>query len=200
MGLSKDFTGLSELLLGQAQPAQFQSSGQTGYWWGSKVSDDGNWTALSAVTNNANAEIPRTYTRDTDMYYNWYAAIAESADSKATNRVALDSVCPAGWQLPGTTESGNSYSTLLHTVYGFTVSTATDTKKLPISLVWSGSINWADGTYINKDRYGYYWTSVATTRGENGIRTRAFLISASSFDTTLSVHRGNGYSVRCIQK
>ena len=40
MGLSKDFTGLSELLLGQAQPAQFQSSGQTGYVWGALINAD----------------------------------------------------------------------------------------------------------------------------------------------------------------
>ncbi|MBQ8996506.1 hypothetical protein IJ095_00545, partial [Candidatus Saccharibacteria bacterium] len=50
LGLSKDFTGLSELLLGQAQPAQFQSSGQTVYWWGSIYNND--WEVLDGTNRS----------------------------------------------------------------------------------------------------------------------------------------------------
>ena len=91
-GLSQDFTGLSELLLGQAQPAQFQSSDQTGYWWGSKVSDDGNFTMLDKITANANAAMPRSYCFELGCYYQYYSAHVESAGS--------DSLCPHGWTIP----------------------------------------------------------------------------------------------------
>ena len=101
------------LLLGQAQPNQFQSSDQTGYWWGSKVSDDGNFTALDSVANNANAEIPRDYHEGNDSYwdyYNWYAATAESGTYAMTSGNAEDSLCPAGWQLPINGDSSTSKS------------------------------------------------------------------------------------------
>ena len=118
--LTNDFTGLSELLLGQAQPAQFQSAEQTGYIWGSMYEEDGtevelsetecvttyqNWTAINKCirVTGADLAIPRSYIANSKekTYYNWYAATAESMISE-TDAVsdAPDSICPAGWQLP----------------------------------------------------------------------------------------------------
>jgi len=109
-GLTQDFTGLSTLLLGQAQPAQFQTEGQTGYWWGSKVSDDGNFAPLDTISyqNSYSRIIPRSYTSAASKgLYNAVAATAESndtlisADDTLTYYVSSDSICPAGWGLPG---------------------------------------------------------------------------------------------------
>ena len=116
-GLTQDFTGLSELLLGQAQPKQFQSydDNQPLYWsWGSKVSDDGQYTLLNSFTNNANTEMPREYHGGNDSYgdlYNWYSATAESGKYSILNSEANDSLCPHGWRLPAgdITELGSWY-------------------------------------------------------------------------------------------
>ncbi len=136
--LTHDFTGLSSLLLGQAQPAQFQSSGQTGYTWSSAYQDDGNGgistsrtantsgnsVTLSGTTytvaNNANAEMPRSYHEGNDTYgdyYNYYAATAESGTyAMASDVDASDSICPAGWQLPvnGGSTTDKSWNNLLN--------------------------------------------------------------------------------------
>ncbi len=135
--LTQDFTGLSELLLGQAQPAQFQSSGQTGYIWGSAYQDDGNGgistsrtantsgqsVTVSGVTYtvaiNANSEMPRSYdnggANTYGGYYNWYAATAESGTYAMASGDPSDSICPAGWQLPvdSTTSGAKSWYNLI---------------------------------------------------------------------------------------
>ncbi|MBQ6344167.1 MAG: hypothetical protein IJI41_13670, partial [Anaerolineaceae bacterium] len=132
------FSDLAETLLGQAQPAQFQSAGQTGYIWGSiyQDADDGNGgrtysgekiastsgnagtvDGVSAiVNNNANSAIPRTYDHSsvapaTGIAYNWYAAVAESL---TFNDVATadDTICPSGWTIPASS-TGNTFANLL---------------------------------------------------------------------------------------
>ncbi|MBQ3294615.1 hypothetical protein IJG98_02720 [Candidatus Saccharibacteria bacterium] len=98
--LTRDFTGLSTLLLGQAQPNQFQTSDDaqpTGWWWGSKVSDDGTYTLQSSFINfSPNAAIPRSYISPTTKSYNRYAAFAESYPDHNSS----DTVCPSGWRIP----------------------------------------------------------------------------------------------------
>ena len=61
-----DFANWSLTNLGQEQPAQYLAKGQSDYWWGSKISDDGNYTELDSVANNANADIARSYANGAD--------------------------------------------------------------------------------------------------------------------------------------
>ena len=199
MGLSKDFTGLSELLLGQAQPAQFQSSGQTGYWWGSKVSDDGNWTVLSDATNNANAEMPRSYnggsTYANNVYYNWYGATAESGTYDGD---AADSICPSGWELPIGREKTieKTVAHLFMEVYGYASANGTnnssaisEARKLPLTLSLSAEYGGALGAG------GFYWARTAY----NGT-ARAYYYTLDFLHTYGNNAKFNGYSIRCIQK
>ena len=212
LGLSKDFSGLSTLLLGQAQPNQFQSSTDeqpTGWIWGSKVSDDGNFTALSSVANNANAEIPRSYdsggANAYGGYYNWYAATAESGTYAMTSRNAEDSLCPAGWQLP----SKNGDKSWDHLVFDAYIPTASygpqsDTvasntlRKSPLLFAFPGSINWRDGIRERVNGYVNYWTS----GNYNNTNAYYFYLAPTSIYTMNNANENKTYgsSVRCVQR
>ena len=142
-----NFSALASKLLGQAQPAQFQSSDQTGYLWGSlyQDADDGHGGRAYSdsqtlvteggldviidgitykVATNVNAEMPRSWDGgDTDILYgglyNFYAATTESALSSFTNANAPDSLCPSGWMLPiGKRDEGDKTYKSLFTSYG----------------------------------------------------------------------------------
>lgn len=132
------FSDFTLRVLGQSQPAQFQSEEQTGYIWGSKYNEDGevvgtdsecvnksNTSAVysdsigNCIESNSKSEIPRSYTFSHDSYYNWYAATAESgtaSQSSNSDKTFDDSICPSGWQLPlGVNDSNanKSWSKLL---------------------------------------------------------------------------------------
>ena len=126
------FADLSELLLGQRQPNQFQSSSdeQPTHWtWGSIYNESGDTVGTDSscsnkssgnisvsyvanfgkcVENNSRTEIPRSYNEEYirvyGNFYNWYAATAESGNWDNTDYDsdgnARDSLCPAGWSLP----------------------------------------------------------------------------------------------------
>ena len=54
-------------------------------------------------------------------FYNWRAATAGTGayGTVATNDgILTDSICPKGWQLPSTSSSGKSFTTLIGTTYG----------------------------------------------------------------------------------
>ena len=196
LGLSQDFTGLSTLLLGQAQPAQFQSQNQSGYWWGSKVSDDGNWTALGSVSNNANAEIPRSYAYETDRFYNWYSATAESGTYAMASGNASDSLCPKGWLLPQN-DGSKSWYNLLFTSYGLSSNEASSAfmRQSPLSLSFGGSYYWLLGI-MGARTYGNFWSSTPNgTSDALNLGLRADYISVRGTGI-----KANGFSVRCLKE
>ena len=215
--MSKDFTGLSELLLGQAQPAQFQGAGQTRYIWGSIYNENGetvgtdsacsnktetgaNYMAVyngdigKCVENNSRAEMPRTYISTNDAYYNWYAATAESG-TYATTVKASDSVCPSGWQLPENDSRGKSFRNVISS------SDTSDTiRQLPLSLTASQRVYWVSGGAPNKTtNIGEmnYWLSNAPTAGES---PRLTANTSGTLNLASNDRRANGFSVRCVQK
>jgi len=191
LGLSKDFTGLSELLLGQAQPAQFQSSDQTGYWWGSKVSDDGNFTPLDSFSlNNANVEIPRTYNRGVEYFYNALSASAESdIDTSNSYKSFYDSICPHSWKLPEYNGEDGHYVTLL-TNYSDVVHLTT----LPVNFVYGGYY-WYNGEFQDKDAFYYSTSRTASNRA-------IYNFTYNSSGAGVARHTGTtwaaGYQVRCV--
>ncbi|MBQ6396447.1 InlB B-repeat-containing protein, partial [Candidatus Saccharibacteria bacterium] len=208
-GLSSDFTGLSTLLLGQTQPSQFQTSNQTGYWWSSKVSDDGSYTALDQVTNNSNSEIPRTYATARGELYNWYAATAESGTyAFDVPDEAEDSVCPSGWRLPTDAANGSvipkSWRGLMNDTLGINAAATSATDEdftalssYPLSLMFDGNYHHLTGDYI-PTRSGNYWTS---------LKTSAISARNLNYNTIESIIRPGdgsnktyGLSVRCVQR
>ena len=208
--MSKDFSGLSELLLGQAQPAQFQSGSQTGYWWGTKVSDDGNFTALDAIAHNANAEMPRGYHDGNNTYgdyYNWYAATVESGTFAQTSGNAADSICPSGWQLPvnGDSTVDKSWEGLLfghYTTDGSTPLASNSAsvlamKSIPLSIPFSGYYSWTSGALNDRGSGGYFWSSSAHSNGTNAYR---LVFNGSSVYPQANGNKVYGFTVRCVRR
>ena len=76
----------SKLGADQTCSEQFQSkeNAGSGCYWGSKLSDDGNLTPLTDVTNNANAAIPRSYDNGSDWIQNSPSQDGVSGDYKSS--------------------------------------------------------------------------------------------------------------------
>ena len=189
------FSDFTLRVLGQSQPAQFQSEDQTGYWWGSKKSDDGNYTDLDSVTNNTNAEIPRSYNAYEEGFYNWYAATAESGTYSMSNASVSDSICPKGWQLPINGNVNKSYYRLIETTYQ--ISSASQLSNNPLSIVKGGFYDYVTGNYAGIRRSGSYWTSTAFT---NNSAYNLYFINDETVGTTASGHKPYGNSVRCVNR
>ncbi|MBQ6147648.1 InlB B-repeat-containing protein, partial [Candidatus Saccharibacteria bacterium] len=210
------FSDFTLRVLGQSQPAQFQSEDQTGYWWGSKKSDDGNYTDLDEVTNNANAEIPRSYTYGADGYYNWYAATAESG-KYSTAKTYNDSVCPAGWQLPTGSDlnTDKTWAKLLkNTTNGYGLFTTDGTQsattnpyesatepslrmhQAPLSIIYSGFYGWVNGNLDIVGSGGYYWSS---TLGDN-VYSFSLNFYGNFVNPQTYVNKTYGFAVRCVNR
>ena len=203
-GLTQDFTGLSTLLLGQAQPAQFQTEGQTGYWWGSKVSDDGSWTALNEVANNANAEMPRSKVDDTyGAYMNWYAATAESGTYGMTRDNAEDSICPNGWRLPLGYQTID-WRNLVSAEYGITenirdIDIFAKMKTLPLSIALSGIYASTDGRSRTGEGFSAGYISAAAAAGNGNMVSVTFNTSGYIYSYYANVWKIDGVTIRCIK-
>ena len=204
-GLSQDFTGLSTLLLGQAQPAQFQSADQTGYWWGSKCTAVGVCDSTATVSSNALAGmIPREYFRGQSKfggYYNWISATAESGNWDTPAETTIDdSLCPAGWKLPiGSNQADKSWGNLILGAYETSNATAAASiigLSTPISLIFAADYDFQLGA-IRNTNYGFYWSS--TKGNESHVSHRNHLrpgySTPNNTDDILY-----GFSVRCVKK
>ena len=196
-GLTKDFTGLSTLLLGQAQPAQFQSADQTGYWWGSKVKNDGTYELSSNVDYNAFTQQAREYYANQIGYFNYYAATAESNYSGGN---ASDSICPSGWELPGESTS-NTWSNLLVNANLYSLADNEESSKIlrsnPLSFTMNGRYYWADGNFGHIGNYGMFRTSVM----QNSLMAaRILLFTQSSIEFYNDSSSLTGFPVRCVKK
>lgn len=229
--LSHDFTGLSELLLGQAQPAQFLNNEQTGYWFGSayQASTTSLTTNANQVPNtsgetvtiddveykinqNANANMPRTKQYRNNNYYNWIAAVAESAGQDIYGLRASDSVCPKGWQLPVSANSGSpdkSWWNLFANVYdifrhdgndkprdGDNNNSASDAiRKLPFNYQYGGDYLMT-GSMYHSGLLGEYWAGESADYGKGKIMNlRYFYLYTNNFSW-----KGAAESVRCVLK
>ena len=197
-GLTKDFTGLSELLLGQAQPAQFQSADQTGYWWGSKVSDDGNWTELETISsNNGHTELPRSYSKDSfyGVLYNYHAASAESQTIPSSSLISADSICPYGWQLPGldSDKENFSWASMLgaeSVSIGQNLNGVEKAVKPPIALSFAGIYDYRGSS---TDRSSFQYESSRPYGSSN-----YFVYSSNNDLGATATPKSFGRSVRCV--
>lgn len=138
-------------------------------------------------------------------YYNWTAAVANNVTNSGN---APDSICPAGWRLPKTSE--NEFANLLvkYNVISDIASTSyiTDSNNVKIGLnnirnnplyfVRSGEVN--GGSLSNATSYGYYWSSTVHTAAN--ARALYFYDSSvnSAYNNTYS--RRNGRSLRCLAR
>ena len=208
-GLTQDFTGLSELLLGQAQPKQFQSwedDEPTGWWWGSKISDDGNFTELeSVVAMNSNSEIPRSYhgaNPTIGILYNWFAATAESGKYLTPNETSVDdSICPSGWKLPVNYNQETTDKSLPGLLFGSYQLSNDKTgsemaRKAPLSFTLTGYIEPTSGLYRSNE-IGLYSSASTGFQASNMARSS---IRTTSMNLWSRDAKSNGYAQRCVKR
>ena len=132
------------------------------------------------------------------VFYNWYAATAETGTFAMTSGNAEDSLCPAGWQLPinGDSTTEKSWQGLLFGSYELSSNTASSRtmRQIPLSIPFTGYYYWAGGALNARGSGGYFWSSTAySTAGARGLYFGASNIGPQSNNGKVS-----GLSVRCV--
>ena len=208
------FSALSNKLLGQAQPKQFQAfddEQSTDWYWGSKVSADGNWTELSNVTMNANAQMPRSVILRKgsiqDGLYNWFAGSAETGDFSTQEKQADDSICPSGWGLPNGNASGDkSWANLLTINYGIDSANTNvgNVMRSPINMLYTGQYPYDNGSAAGNSRtYSLSFMANSQLAGWSGLRLRGAVQSYVGSNYLVTDHyqyKSTGVSIRCVKK
>ena len=154
------------------------------------------------MTNNANAEMPRSYYQANNSigaYYNWYGATAETGTYGMVSGNAEDSLCPAGWILPyGTaTNQAKSWRGLIYGSYGLSNNFESSnllrgsTMTLVIQAKQYGHI---DGTISTAENNARLWSN--TVNGQGSVRHLS--LYAGSFTPIQTAVPNVGFSVRCV--
>ena len=162
-------------------------------------------TSVPSITTPKGKVIanPRNWEK-AGYYYDWViTTISTGAIDRLNPRPAQNySICPSGWQLPNSEESGKSYENLLN-VYGFTsTNTAAQFAKIsadPLNFILPGYVTSNDHpspVMENEGSIGVY----------HAVNTDLFLWSATNSTMVagpdeLSVNANsvaNEYSIRCV--
>ena len=160
------------------------------------MSDDGNFTALSSVANNANTEIPRSHQNKFNFYnYNIYAATAENITYAMAGGYAEDSICPANWRLAHyrtATDNLPALNDLLPLYDNY--------RKQPINMLGKNlntNYAWDTGSYGGG---AYVWTDYVTTH-DNVKYASIFSPELNLSENGFYVfNRPYGLAVRCVQR
>ncbi|MBR3204397.1 hypothetical protein IKF81_01810 [Candidatus Saccharibacteria bacterium] len=109
-----------------------------------------------------------------------------------------DSICPKGWGLPvnGNAQTTKSWINLLFANYSLqdNGNSSTDTRKTPLSLVYSGIYDWVHGNLYYRGSGGDFWSSTPYSA------TVAYDLNFNS--TRLMPQHGvskiDGFTIRCV--
>lgn len=155
------------------------------------------------------ANYPGNDLGDYGVFYNWYSAVAGTADLKNhyPEQKAPGSICPRGWQLPvdGNINTDKSYARLIYFYYGDLVDSngsngSVGTKypllSSPLSFILSGSYEHENGRHYFYDISGSLWTANALNRHS----AYALKFGRTGIDSRKSESRHNGYAVRCVAR
>ena len=151
------------------------------------------------------------------VWYNWYAATAGTGTYSKSSGEATDSICPKGWQLP-TNSGSKSWYHLLYEVYGgsdlntgdrrvSTIAAANATykdyhtyamtnamRRSPLSLPFTGYVNYTNGSIYYVGSGGYWWSSTAYS----AVNARDLRFYSGYFGPQNYNDKGYGFAVRCV--
>ena len=154
-------------------------------------------------------------------YYNWPAAMANTTSYYYKNTIDADgytsetvdtSLCPAGWRLPygdaignGATPGGFSYLDICMGGAGTGESVNSVTgdsmsfywRHFPNNMVISGMF-FTNSPAMNKNIYGYYWTSTASDISNSEYAMRVFMNSSRIYPGTDYFDKASGDAIRCV--
>ncbi|MDO5480920.1 MAG: hypothetical protein Q4F60_01055 [Candidatus Saccharibacteria bacterium] len=130
--------------------------------------------------------------------YTWYAATAGSGTYSMESGEAVNSICPANWQLPNNEQTDTkSFYNLFITTYGLNESIPSDfyaaMSRAPFSFIRQGAYQWSGGSLSSRGEVGDYWTREANGQGAYRIQ-----FSMSSIQTQYSYNKVSGFAVRCV--
>lgn len=165
----------SDLALGSDSPMILTSAD-------SDVSEDYTLPASSDSGWNTGSA-PKIYNRYNLVYYNWYAATANSSIHGDNN--ASHSICPKGWRLPSGGKNGE-----LKTLY--TSYANYDAFKEAVSPDYAGYFDYLNPGYGGGSGL-YWWSSTAFVP-----RNSAYILHGGSSNDTDYADAHYGYSIRCI--
>ena len=112
---------------------------------------------------------------------------------RCTMRLAPDSICPKGWQLP--TYSGDkSFTTLINTSYSMNNSGDPGILSGPLSFLRSGYFNWSVAGLYARGGYGYYWSQCSSSTATSG----DLVFGSTALYTQYYDNRSFGFAVRRI--
>ena len=188
----------SEDLLGDAQTTQFETTSNS--IWGTLYYDDTETgekvLGVSRRNNKYSIDIPREYITSGAGYYNWAAATAGSGLFDTTGW-AMDSICPLGWQLPGTGDGAatKSYRSLLAVgPYGYL--SGTNAQKIPFSFTLGG-VRYYTGSGLYQTHLGRFWSKGAPSNTDT---TYLAVGGGSTMEPRNTYGKTSGLYVRCVSR
>ena len=125
-------------------------------------------------------------------HYNWTAAIASSDSSSYDSQQEItQSICPAGWKLPGVNE-GESYLDIV-SLYNLTSGVDGNIQDAPAYFAYSSQ--WAGSKNNETGNFGYLWTNeVSYSEGAKAFYFDFFKNKGlNDYD-----NRRYGFSIRCL--
>ncbi|MBR2725552.1 hypothetical protein IKE97_02875, partial [Candidatus Saccharibacteria bacterium] len=139
------------------------------------------------------------------VYYNFCAASAGSYcySSSAGTGNATEDLCPAGWRLPTSGDSGE-YRALCTAYKGSTCTstssnsmTATSSSSLQYNLSTPLSGRFNSGSQASTDTAGVFWSSTFSSSTNMNM---LYVVSGNVTPSYTSGGRHYGYSIRCVKK
>ena len=189
----------SEYRLGTVQAAQFQSGDQYGanWKWGSRCAEAGG-TCSETLTNNALAEMPRSYSDSNNTYYAYYAFAAESAGYNDLGSTTM-SICPSGWKLPQHSGTGSWNKIVNDYSLSDTKTSAEHLSQAPFLIVNSSLYGWDSGQVQDLGKRTYLATSRKSTKAIMNYLYTSIVGIGSYLNVTAGGNTMNGVTVRCVQ-
>ena len=148
------------------------------------------------MTNNANAEMPRSYYSGSVYgdYYNFYSATAETGAYSMSSSNATYSICPAGWKIAAQGKLNALYNTI-RTLDP--TNWPAPLRRMPAMIIDAGSVG-LSGIVVPGNNSASLWTS--TKGAYNATAMQLFLgtngAGSSGFS---SAQMTNGNSIRCVK-
>ncbi|MBQ3445915.1 hypothetical protein IJG29_04325 [Candidatus Saccharibacteria bacterium] len=130
-------------------------------------------------------------------YYNWSAAVASSNTSGYNSGNAVNSLCPANWNLPvngmyGTLNSLYNPNITINTELGSTAAADKDLLAAPLYFVRAGDV-WSSALHL-AGRDGNYWSSTVYSSSN----AHLLYFRSSGVWPADSNDRSLGWSLRCV--
>ena len=127
------------------------------------------------------------------VYYNWYTATAGNGTYESTiNSIVSGDICPSGWHLPRGAMGTNDFTALNSAVNSGATNSSAGLRVYPNNYIQSGF--YYDSSWVENGWGARYWT---TDPASNTVVYRLYF-GKKSLNTTESVKKNRGYTLRCI--